>query len=210
MRRSTATRHSWLNLLSVDVSRAGLRRVDGYAHGAPPSVGAGEMPSKPRMPDDEDRRFAVLVSGHAPAEGFGNEAPGHRSTPADEVRGVAVDPVVRLIDHEAEATDVILAGGDEDAAPLSPGPALPAERRNDLDKAALVLGRDGGHNNPVPCMRVVEGAAILFAGLAWLEGRAKDRLPGVGPAVFDRSLGTTAFERREEVRKGDRHERPFG
>lgn len=78
------------------------------------------------MPDDEDRRFAVLASGRAPTEGFGNEAPGHGSPPADEGGGAGVDLVAGLIDHEAEAADAIFVGRDEEATLLSRGPALAA------------------------------------------------------------------------------------
>ena len=68
------------------------------------------MPSKPGMPDDENGRRAVLVGGRAPAEGFGNEAPGHGSPPSDEVGGAAVKSVARLIDHEAKSVDLIFVG----------------------------------------------------------------------------------------------------
>ena len=75
------------------------------------------MPSKPGMPDDED---GVAPSSSAAArqpKALAMRRQGMGSPPSDEVGGTAVESVARLIDHEAEAADVIFVGRDE-IAPL--------------------------------------------------------------------------------------------
>ncbi len=59
-------------------------------------------------------------------------------------------------------------------------------------------------------MQRLEGPAILLAGLAGLQNGSEDRLPGVRPGVLQGLLGTSPFEPGEQVREGDRNDRPFG
>src|SRR5260221_13928917 len=119
------------------------------------------MRSKPRMPDDEDGRCAVLVSGGAPAEGFGDEAPGHGSPPSDEVGRTAVESVARLIDHEAELADVMFVGRHE-IAPLLGRAAIAAERGDAFCHATMVIGADFRNHDPLRGLISLDGLAILL------------------------------------------------
>jgi hypothetical protein len=96
------------------------------------------MPFEPRMLADKDGRDAVLVGGRAPAEGFGDEVPGHGSPPSDEVRGTVVETVPRFIDDEAEAAGIVFVRGDE-IATLFGRAVIAAQRGDAFGHAGMVV-----------------------------------------------------------------------
>ncbi len=166
------------------------------------------MPPETRVPDEEEWRLAVFVGCGSPAEGFGNEAPGHGSPPSDEVGGAAVDLVACLVDDETEATDAVLPRRDEEPALLGPRSPLAAERGDDLDEAGHALRGDGRGDEPVVGVLALERTPVLLTGLAGLQDRAEDRLPGIRPRVLHGALGAATLEGGEVMREGDRDRCP--
>src|SRR5687768_15740532 len=112
------------------------------------------------------------------------------------------------IDDESKAARVVLVRRHKEAAFLGARAPSAAWRGDDLDKARLLIRRDRGHNDPVVGVLLLESAPILFPGFTGLEHGAEDRFPRAGPAILDRSLGASPLERGEEMRKGDRDDRP--
>ncbi|RWV83324.1 hypothetical protein GW17_00055085 [Ensete ventricosum] len=159
------------------------------------------------MPDDEERDFAILVRGCAPAEGFGDQAPGHGSPPSDEVGGTSVELVARRIDHEAETADMVFVGRHEIAALLDRA-AITAERGDAFGHAGMVIGANGRDHDPVGGVVSLERAVILLVRFAWQELAPMNRLPGVRIPIPDRAIGVAPFVVREQFRKCLRHGSP--
>ena len=89
-----------------------------------------------------------------------------------------------LIDHEAEAADVILIRRDEIAALLGGG-SIAGERGDAFGHTGVLIAPDCRNHDPVGCVITYKGATILLVGLSGLEALSVDRFPSVRIPVAD-------------------------
>ena len=113
------------------------------------------------------------------------------------------------IDDETKWADRVFRRGNQKSALLRSVIARAAKRRDDLDKAVVMIRPDSGDHDPVAGMARLEGPAILFAGLTGFEHGSRDRLEFVRPTVLDRLVGAAPFEAGKQFREGDRNDRPL-
>ncbi len=113
-----------------------------------------------------------------------------------------------LIDDEAEAANPVLVARDEETSLLGAWAASAARCGDDFNKARLLIGRDRRHDDPIIGVLLLESAPILLTGFAGLQHDPEDHLPRIGPAILDRALGAAPLVAGEQMREGDRHDRP--
>ncbi|ENN83796.1 hypothetical protein RHSP_41073 (plasmid) [Rhizobium freirei PRF 81] len=186
-------------------------RADREKDSFPPCTLPAEMLAQLRMPDDIEGLF--VITSQTPTHSERNDFPMHRhllSVQVDKIGGAFITTMTSFIEHKAEATDPVFVAGHEEP-PLSDMRPTPAADRGDhLNEALLVIGPDRRNDDPIASVLPIEGAAVLFTGLAGSQYRAGDRLPGIGPAILDRPFRAATLVASKKVRKSERDDRPGG
>ena len=89
-------------------------------------------------------------------------------------------------------------------------PSFAAKRGDAFDESLPAIGGDRRNDDPVRGVRGLECPAIFFIGLARRQDRAEDGFPRIGSAILDGALCAAPLVAGEQMREGERDDRPFG